>query len=345
MSVVRVAAVDLGTVSSRLALAKVEDGRIIALGKQTVITDLGRGVDATGKLAPDAIRHVLDACKGFAERIASFDPSCTCTTLTSAARDASNGDELLRGLSDLGLRPQVIPGELEARLTFFGVAHDFSGQRIAVADSGGGSTEIAVGSYAPDAVGGAQGSDALALEHVQSLNIGCRRVTDRFLHQVPPTAQEVAEASAWAAREFSGYWEQGSARSGAGLAGQGGSRPDRLVAVGGTVTTLVALVHELQTYDSHFVHLRDLTLSQVESSIQLMSALNTAEIAALPGVQAKRAPVLLGGALVIRALMQTGGYDRLTVSENSLLAGMAETLYEVCAGGPVTIGWVPEVSR
>lgn len=320
----RIAAVDLGTVSSRLALAEVTDGVIASLQKRTVITDLGEGVDATGVFADSAVQRVLDACEGFMRDIAAFKPDRVCTTLTSAARDVSNGERLLRELEALGLRPQVIPGEVEARLTFYGVAHDFPGQRIVVADSGGGSTELAVGSYTP----GAQ----LSLDHVQSLNIGCRRVTERFLTSDPAGADERSAAAEWIHPQFAAYW------------GALPQHPDRLVAVGGTVTTLVAIVNELKVYDSHFVHLRDLTLEQVDSCIERMRGLRVEEIAQLSGIQAKRAPVILAGAITIRELMVSGGYDRLTVSENSLLAGMAETIYEVLSGQEPAIGWTPELS-
>ena len=321
---VRIAALDLGTVSSRLLCATVDDGKIVSSTKRTVITDLGQGVDATGQFAPEAVRRVLNACKDFMRDVAAFAPDCVCTTLTSAARDVSNGDLLLQGLDDLGLRPQVIPGEVEARLTFYGVAHDFPGQRIVVADSGGGSTELAVGAWVPGV--------ALALDHVCSLNIGCRRVTERFLAGNPPSASELADAAAWTQEQFAAYW--------AALP----QRPDRLVAVGGTVTSLVAMVHQLERYDSQFVHLRDLSLSEVRGCVARMSQLTVDGIATLPGIQPKRAPVILAGAVVIRELMTAGGYDRLTVSENSLLAGMAATMYETATNQVPAIGWVPEFS-
>lgn len=321
---VRVAAIDLGTVSSRLLCATVRDGRVVESVKRTVITDLGEGVDATGRFAEPAVRRVLDACGAFMREIAAFGPDCICTTLTSAARDVSNGELLLDGLEALGLRPQVIPGEVEARLTFYGVAHDFPGQRIVVADSGGGSTELAPGAWVP--------GEPLALDHVRSLNIGCRRVTERFLAGNPPAAAELSAATTWAREQFDAYWK--------GLP----QRPERLVAVGGTVTSLVAMVHQLERYDSHFVHLRDLTLEEVRTCIEHMVPLTVDEIAGLSGIQAKRAPVILAGALIIRELMETGGYNRLTVSENSLLAGMAATVYEVLRGQTPAIGWTPELS-
>ena len=150
----KVAAIDLGTVSSRLVLAQVEAGAIVESSKHTEITDLGEGVDATGRFCEAAVERVLAACRMFVDEAHAFGAVCICTTCTSAARDASNAALLLDGLRELGLEPQVIPGEVEARLTFFGVAHDFAGERIIVADSGGGSTELATGVYAPEALAG-----------------------------------------------------------------------------------------------------------------------------------------------------------------------------------------------
>lgn len=323
MSTVKIAAIDLGTVSSRLLCAEMSNGQITASTKRTVITDLGERVDATGVFAPAAIDRVTQACTEFVREAREFGAHHVCCTLTSAARDVSNGNELLDRLRDLGLVPQVIPGEVEARLTFYGVAHDFANERIAVADSGGGSTELVVG----------RASDGgLELDCAESLNIGCRRVTERFFSSVPPSADELDKAAAWARAQFEPYW--------AGLA----NRPERLVAVGGTVTTLVAMVHELAVYDSYFVHLRDLTIEQVEDGIDRMRSLTVEQIAQLPGIQAKRAPVILAGAIVVRELMRAGGYGRLTVSENSLLAGAAATIYEVAVSGRTVIGWIPELS-
>lgn len=319
----KIAAIDLGTVSSRLLCAEMSNGQITASTKRTVITDLGERVDATGVFAPAAIDRVTQACTEFVREAREFGAHHVCCTLTSAARDVSNGNDLLDRLRDLGLVPQVIPGEVEARLTFYGVAHDFANERIAVADSGGGSTELVVG----------RASDGgLELDCAESLNIGCRRVTERFFSSVPPSADELDKAAAWARAQFEPYWAR--------LA----NRPERLVAVGGTVTTLVAMVHELAVYDSHFVHLRDLTIEQVEDGIDRMRSLTVEQIAQLPGIQAKRAPVILAGAIVVRELMRAGGYGRLTVSENSLLAGAAATICEAAVSGRTVIGWIPGLS-
>lgn len=331
----KVAAIDLGTVSSRLVLAQVEGGAIVESSKHTEITDLGEGVDATGRFCEAAVERVLAACRMFVDEARAFGAACICTTCTSAARDASNAALLLDGLRELGLEPQVIPGEVEARLTFFGVAHDFAGERIIVADSGGGSTELATGVYAPERGVFALERGVFALEGTRSLDIGCRRVTERFFSALPPARGELTAAAAWAGEQFAAYFE--------GLPSNF-ERAERLVAVGGTVTTLVALVHELEPYDSNYVHLRELSMEQISAAIDRMSTLDVEGIAALPGVQPKRAGVILAGAVVIRELMRAGGYDMLTVSENSLLAGMAATINETLDGATPTISWTPTLS-
>lgn len=324
----RIAAIDLGTVSSRLVLAEVNAGAIVSSRKHTEITDLGEGVDATGRFCERAVERVLDACRAFTAEAREFGAACVCTTCTSAARDASNADLLLDGLRELGLKPMVIPGEVEARLTFFGVAHDFADERIIVADSGGGSTELATGTYAP-----ARG--VFSLEGTRSLDIGCRRVTERFFTTLPPTPDELKRAAAWAHGQFTAYF--------AALP-EGFERAERLVAVGGTVTTLVAMVNELEPYDSSFVHLHELTAAEVAGAIDCFGKLDVEGIAALPGVQPKRAGVILAGAVIVSELMRSGSYEKLTVSENSLLAGMAATISEVLDGRTPTIGWIPELS-
>ncbi|WP_245526955.1 hypothetical protein [Coriobacterium glomerans] len=301
------------------------DEAVVEARRLTVITDLGAGVDATRQFSSDAIERVRNACSRFVCEARTFGARSSCTTLTSAARDAGNADILLEKLADLGLEPQVIPGEVEARLTFYGVARDFDDERIVVVDSGGGSTEFATGAF------DASRRD-VRLEHVRSLDIGCRRVTDRFLQGDPPSADQIASARSWARAGFSRYWPT--------LA----ERPHKLVAVGGTVTTLVALTHGLKDYDASFVHLRQLALSEVESAIERMRDLPVREIAELAGIQPKRAPVILAGALIIAELMRAGGYDSLTVSENSLLVGLAATIGEELAASPSAIGWTPRLA-
>ena len=319
MTEVRVASIDIGTVTSRLIMARFEDGRLVSSERRGFVTDLGEKVDAAGRFTEGAIDRVAAACESCVEHAAGYGPQLVTTTLTSAARDAANADALLGRLRGLGLSPCVIPGEAEARITFSGVAQDFPEERIAVADSGGGSTELVVGALE---------EGVPSIESLRSLDIGCRRVTERFL---APGAAGADAARSWAFDQFSAFWREASGTAAAGACGL----PDRLVAVGGTVTTLVALLAELEPYDTSFVHLHALSLAEVDALAERLAVLSVEEIARLKGIDPKRAPVICAGALVVGEMMRAGGYAQLTVSENGMLAGLARTAYAMaCQGLP-----------
>lgn len=298
-----IAAIDIGTVTSRLCLARVLDNKALWQKRYTAITDLGEGVDARHAFCEAAIERVLSACADFANYIAEFGAEHVSLTLTSAARDAKNAEVLLDGLRALGFYPRIISGEKEAELSFSAVVSDFAGKRICVADSGGGSTEIIVGSQS-------QGPQVL-----ESINIGCRRITDRFFESYPPNADEIEQAYAYCYEEFKRYFTSTAFD---------GEEPvfEAMVCVGGTVTTLVALVHKLEPYDSSFVHLHELSLQEIYDLILLLRNRDVAEIASMPGIEPKRAHVIFAGALIMHALLSAAGLTSLIVSENGLLYGL-----------------------
>jgi len=320
-----VAVIDIGTVTTRLAVAEVLEGRVARLEKRTTITDLGQGVAASGRLAPEAIERVVSTASAYlrmAPQVEHF-----ATTLTSAARDASNSAELTDKLMALGLAPQVIPGEVEGALTFLGVAQDAPEERILVADSGGGSTELALGTLR---------SGTLGMDDVRSLDVGCRRVTELFLERTdPPQAADIVEARAWCHEVFAPH-----------LADiQSFGLPDRLFAVGGTVTSLVAISEGIVPYDSSRVHLHELRRSVVDATAERLLGVPLAERERTPGLQAKRAPVIGAGALVVSELMRAAGKDVLTVSEHDLLYGLAQATAAAVEGTPSPVGWLPELSH
>ena len=173
----RLACIDIGTVTARLAVADVEGGRVVRLAKHSEICNLGEGVDATGRLRQEAMERVFACARGYVEFAREAGAVAACCTLTSAARDAENSRELGAALDSIGLDPLIIPGQVEGALTFLGVAQDFRGRRILVADNGGGSTELACGSLRDDGT--------LELDFVRSVDVGCRRVTEKFLSAAP----------------------------------------------------------------------------------------------------------------------------------------------------------------
>ena len=312
----RVACIDIGTVTARLAVADVEGGRVQRLAKTSCICNLGQGVDRTRRLDPEAMGRVVSCCREYVASAVSARAEAVCCTMTSAARDAQNSADLVSALRGLGLEPEVIPGEVEGALTFLGVAQDFGGKKILVADNGGGSTELACGVL---------NDGVLDLQFVCSTNVGCRRITDKFLSG---DAELLAAAGLAAAHEFA-----------AGL-----FAPEALVVCGGTVTTLVAIDLALDPYDSSRVHLARLSAAKVAELEASLAAKTVEQRAAMPGIQPKRAPVILGGAVAIGELMAQTGFAGLTVSESDLLFGLsltAATALPGAEGGPSPVGWKP----
>ncbi len=331
----RVACIDIGTVTARLAIADVEGGRVARLGKQSTICNLGEGVDATRMLKQEAMERIFMAAHEYVESARQAGVQGICCTLTSAARDAGNSAELGAALASLGLEPMVIPGEIEGALTFLGVAQDFHDQRILVADNGGGSTELACGSL---------NGNVLDLGFVKSVDVGCRRLTEKFFAgEGPATAGQVAAAHAYAAEFFGPVVEKGGLKA-AGCAVGDPSATEALgtlVVTGGTVTTLVALDLALNPYDPSRVHLARLSRQRVEALEARLASLSVAERAELPGIQAKRAPVILGGATAVLELMRQTGFDELTVSESDLLFGLSLVAAATIEGAPSAVVWKP----
>ena len=326
----RVAVIDLGTVTCRLAIADIEDGRVIRMAKQSNIVNLGEGVDESGALCDAAIRRVVECVRDYAIAARQANAEALVCTLTSAARDARNSDVLLGEFRRLGLVPEVIPGSIEGTLTFLGVAQDFPGERILVADNGGGSTELAVGCL---------DESGLALEWVHSYDVGCRRVTERFLQRTdPPSAEDLAEAHAFARGLFADAVEGGH------IAPEG-INPAHLVVCGGTSTSLVAMSLGLDPYDPARVHLARLPRAEVARLESLLSERTVAERAELVGLQAQRAPVMLGGVVAVAEAMDVCGFDEMVVSESDLLFGLALTAAAALDGTEPPVGWVPRLAR
>ena len=331
----RVACIDIGTVTARLAVADVRDGRVARLAKHSEICNLGQGVDATGRLGQAAMERVFACVRGYVESAREAGAVAACCTLTSAARDAENSRELGAALDSLGLDPLIIPGEVEGALTFLGVARDFPGRTILVADNGGGSTELALGSLSAEG--------ALELRFVRSVDVGCRRLTERFLSEGPlPSADDLAAAHDFAAERLAPAVREGGLVA-AGAEGATDAPPEVLVVTGGTVTSLVAVEKGLEPYDPSQVHLAELTREQVGALERRLAALTVEGRAELAGLQPQRAPVILGGTVAVAELLGQTGFSALTVSESDLLFGLATLADGALAGAPSPVGWAPSM--
>ncbi|MBF0913166.1 MAG: phosphatase, partial [Atopobium sp.] len=269
------AAIDIGTVTARLALAQVEDGRVIRMAKYTEIVNLGEGVDTTKRLLPEAIHRCVGCVSSYVDHARKEGAEAVVCTLTSAARDAENAPDLGMGLASLGLEPMIIPGEIEGALTFLGVSHDFENHRILVADSGGGSTELVVGTLVGQsaAQGAGQGAgqstdqragQQLDINFVESVDLGCRRLTERFnLSSDHPSAEDIDEAHKMAAQMMS---------EAIGRAQQQCAAPELLVGVGGTATSLIAIRDHLDPYDPSKVHLNHISIDEVSQIEGLLAS-------------------------------------------------------------------------
>ena len=343
------AAIDIGTVTARLALAQVEDGRVIRMAKYTEIVNLGEGVDKTKRLLPEAIHRCVGCVSSYVDHARKEGAEAVVCTLTSAARDAENAPDLGMGLASLGLEPMIIPGEIEGALTFLGVSHDFENHRILVADSGGGSTELVVGTLAgqPATQGAGQsvgqsvdqragqqlGGQQLDINFVESVDLGCRRLTERFnLSSDHPSAEDIDGAHKMAAQMMS---------EAIGRAQQQCAAPELLVGVGGTATSLIAVRDHLDPYDPSKVHLNHISLDEVLQIEGLLASKTLKEREDITGLQAKRAPVMLAGTILLAELMKNSGFKHLVVSESDLLFGLVITAAAVHQGKQSPVIWQP----
>jgi len=306
----RFAAIDVGTNTVLLVVAERSAGGFTPVAERAEITRLGRGVDASGLLAPEAIRETVAVVARFAAEARTLGARAIACVATSAARDAANGAAFFDAArADAGLSPEVISGEEEARLVYRSAWRDFglggaglpAGLPLAVLDVGGGSTEFTWG----------DGSEPRGR---RSLQLGAVRLTERHPAGDPPGVGALAALRAAAAAALAP-----ALRPLEGVAELPGAR---LVGVAGTVTTLAAVEQALPAYDAARVHGSTLSLDQVEALCERMAAMTLAARRRLPGMEPKRADVILAGGAVISEAMRATGFDRLVVSDRGVRWGL-----------------------
>jgi exopolyphosphatase/guanosine-5'-triphosphate,3'-diphosphate pyrophosphatase len=305
----RVAALDCGTNSLRLLIADldVETGRSVEVDRRTEIVRLGEDVDRTGAFGARALARTFAVLDEYAELIAAAGPERVRLVATSAARDVSNRQAFVDGVkARIGVEPDIVTGEAEALLSYDGATRSLVGTEevvapIVVADFGGGSTELVA--RAGD-VGPVRG---------YSLEIGSVRMTERHLHDDPPTRGQVAAARADISAALDGAQP---------VLGDVGT----LVGVSGTVTTMAAMVLGLSAYDRDRVHHARLSGRDVMVAVEEIVAMTVADRLRLGFMQPGRADVIGGGALVLGAVVEGAGVDELVVSEHDILDGVAWSL-------------------
>ena len=313
----RVAAIDCGTNSIRLLVADVDPVRrtLTDVDRRLEIVRLGQGVDKTGRLAPEALERTLGALREYVAIIWGSGVDDVRMVATSATRDASNAAEFTRGVVGiLGVEPEVLTGDEEARLSFAGATAEFGAMHhppdppYLVLDIGGGSTEFVLGGP-PDGDSGPARTDEVA---AVSLNIGCVRMTERHLHSDPPGREQVAAAIS----DIDAALDEADAKIGV-------TRARSLVGLAGSVTTVAAIALDLPGYDPERIHHARITAAQVRSVTRRLLAQTRAERSAIPAMHPGRVDVIGAGALVLDRVMQRFGFAEVVVSEHDILDGIA----------------------
>jgi exopolyphosphatase/guanosine-5'-triphosphate,3'-diphosphate pyrophosphatase len=301
------AAIDCGTNSTRLLVAGAAGQTLTRLMR---ITRLGQGVDRTGRLADEAVSRTVDVLREYRQVMDDHGVGGRVRmTATSAARDAANRDDFFdQAAGAVGVRPELLTGDEEGRLSYLGATGELSadGGPFLVVDIGGGSTEFAVGaSPSPSPP-----------DHVLSVDIGCVRLTEKFVHHDPPAPEELSQVISVArdylddvARDIP---EAAEART--------------LVGLAGTVTTVAAVELGLAEYDRDKVHHFVLTRDAVEDVFRTLATENRAQRMHNPGLEEARADVIVAGTAILVAVMRYFDKNECLVSESDILDGLVASI-------------------
>jgi exopolyphosphatase/guanosine-5'-triphosphate,3'-diphosphate pyrophosphatase len=292
---------DMGTNSTRLLVADVEDGEVKELERRSTVTRLGRGVDTSRQLATEAIEDVVSAVGEYIKLYEPLEPDVVLALATSAVRDAENSGAFIAELRErFALNARILTGEEEARLTYVGaVAGRAPSDGTLVIDIGGGSTEIVVGS-------------GREMAFHTSLQLGTVRHTERHIRNDPPTAPEL-EALAEDIRK----------QLFAELAAADFFEIHTGIAVAGTPTSLAAIDQELDPYDPERVHGYVLSLDAIQHMYSMLSGKSLEERLKVPGLHPGRAPTIVAGVVILIQAMRAFGLQEIEVSEHDILYGAA----------------------
>ena len=311
----RLAAVDIGTNTVRLLVSDVfADGTKTDVVRRAIITRLGQGLGESGMFKPEAVVRTLETLAAYSDEIRELGVEAVKVVATSAARDAGNSGEFLEAAGNiLGTAVAVVSGETEASFAFLGATFDFPFENpdnpVVVFDVGGGSTEVISGR-------------GRTMEHAVSLDIGSVRLTELFVRNDPPTGVEVAKIQERARVEI----EEGLERLAPVV------KDSVVIGVAGTVTTIKAVDLELSPYDSAKVHLSVLTGAEVDRVLMKFLMLPLTERLELPGLEPKRADVIIAGTIITEVVLDAlGASGGLTVSEHDIIDGTLLTLARTLA--------------
>ena len=294
----RVAAVDIGTNSTRLLVADVDDG-IADVHRETRITRLGEGVDERRRLLPVPIARVRNVLSDYRRSAETFGAERTLAIATSALRDADNGEAFLGEVEwSYGFVTRLLSGHDEALMMYRGVTTERTlGSGTVIVDIGGGSTELVAG-------------DDAGVRWHDSLDIGSVRLTERFLHSDPPTRSELDGCAAAAQALFAER-----------VPDEVRSSTTSAIGVAGTITSLAALALGLDEYDRDRVHGSRLSATALSEQLERVASVPVAERRTIPALDPDRAPVIVAGAVIAREALSFFGLDELEISERDILDG------------------------
>ncbi|HZA40093.1 MAG TPA: Ppx/GppA phosphatase family protein [Actinomycetota bacterium] len=300
----RVAAIDVGTNSTRLLVAEERPGGFRPIDRRMKITRLGQGVDSTGRLSREALRRTLMTVADYIAACGEYGVGVVRVTGTSAVRDARNRDEFFDGVTQLtGRAPELLSGEQEARATFLGTASDLAEGPKLVVDIGGGSTELIVGDRAP--------------ERQVSLDIGCVRMFEKHLFSDPPSTEELESMRAEIRSALEGAKLEVDVSAGA-----------LLIGVAGTVTQLATLKAGVPVYDPDVTHHAVMSHGDVRLLARRLESLPYDQRSRIKGLESGRVDVIVAGAEILLAVMEVFDFAEVLVSERDILDGLVIQLFE-----------------
>jgi exopolyphosphatase / guanosine-5'-triphosphate,3'-diphosphate pyrophosphatase len=328
----RLASLDIGTNSTRLLVSDCDGSHSRTVDRRMVITRLGEGVDKTRRLSAAALARTQAALESYRDVMQSLQPAGVAAAATSVLRDSENGAEFLElAGSIIGVQPRVLSGEEEAVMSFLGAGSDLTppavspepgsgsppgapGGKVLVFDIGGGSTELVVGDA--DLLGEQdRGINDGALKS-RSIDVGCVRMSERFLTSDPPSPLSVGRMESFIVQKIKPAMSEL-------LPG----KPALAVGLAGTVTTLSGIKQGLREYDTKRIHHSKLSRGDVEEIFIKLASVSVEERKRVMGLEPGRADIIIGGAAILRIIMDLAKLEDILVSEKDILDGLVIDLY------------------
>lgn len=298
------ASIDIGTNTIRLLIADVVGDNLKDIRREAVITRLGQGVDKTRRFSSEAMERTLEVIADYKRMIDEAGVESFRIVATSAARDAQNGQEFVDEVKNrFGFDVLILSGMEEAMWAFLGATSDFPFpkpySRPVVIDIGGGSTELAYG-------------QGMSLQKIYSLDVGSVRLTEMFVKSDPPSPAEIESVKSYVQEKVASPIEE-IVKADSDLIGIG---------VAGTITTLSAIDQKMEVYNPGKIHLSTLTVEEIRDILGQLVSVSLEDRKKIPGLERKRADVIIAGTVITLEILERLGLDKLTVSERDLLDGL-----------------------